>query len=445
MGWKADVRHTFEAGGGQHFESVGRNLPADWIEEALSATGTATIRRRRLPAEQVVWLVIGMAMFRDRSIDEVVAKLDLALPGARATVSRSAIPQARARLGVDPMRWLFERSAGVWASRSASRHLWRGLSIFGLDGTSLRVADSEENRTHFGSKSGGFIKGLSAYPLLRLVVLIALRSRLIAAATFGRYEGTDERTNAGELVAHLPGDSLLIVDHNFFGAALLFQVSAGQNRHWLTVASSRNRWRVVEQIAPNDAVIEMNVSNTMRAAHAELPSTWQMRAISYQRKGFPPRTLLTSLVDPKRFPAEEIVALYHERWEVELAYDEIKTDLLDREETIRSRSVRGVEQEMWGILLAYNLIRLEIEQVAETAKVPPRRIGFVTALHLVRDEWLWCSVASPGAIPKHLVKLRQTMQHFVLPERRSLRSFPRAVKLKISPYPRKRATTTRAP
>ena len=97
------------------FDDVRRHIDREWVEQALQATGTATLRRRRLPAEQVVWLVIGMALLRNRSIEDVVDKLDLALPGQSSTVAKSAIAKARARLGDEPMEWLFKRCAQEWA------------------------------------------------------------------------------------------------------------------------------------------------------------------------------------------------------------------------------------------------------------------------------------------------------------------------------------------
>lgn len=122
-------------------------IPPQWIEEALQATGTATIRRRRLPAEQVLWLVIGMGMMRDRPIAEVVSAFDLSLADAsHSEVAPSAIVQARQRLGEEPVAYLFHRTADKWAFESASAHRWRGLQLFGVDGTTLRVADSDENR-----------------------------------------------------------------------------------------------------------------------------------------------------------------------------------------------------------------------------------------------------------------------------------------------------------
>ena len=138
------------------------------------------------------------------------------------------------------------------------------------------------------------------------------------------------------------------------------------------------------------------------------------------------------------------MALYHERWEIELGYDELKTEMLDREEALRSKSPVAVAQELWGVLLAYNLVRLEMERVAEEAGVEPTRISFVAAYHLVCDEWMWCAVASPGAIPRHLRNLRAKLARLVLPTRRQ-RTYPRAVKVKMSSYLVKRPAHARKP
>ncbi len=153
-----------------------------------------------------------------------------------------------------------------------------------------------------------------------------------------------------------------------------------------------------------------------------------------------PQVLLTSLLDPRRYPAAELVALYHERWEQELSYDELKTELLEREEALRSRRPAAVAQELWGLLLVYNLVRLAMARAAQAAHVAPTRISFIAALHLIRDEWLWCAGATPGAIPRHLCRLRQTLTLFLHPPRRPGRRYPRAVKLKMSGYPRNRCS-----
>ena len=130
-----------------------RRVDPTWIEAALDLTGTATVRRRRLPAEHVVWIVLGMGLFRDRTIEDVVSKLDLALPGG-GTIAKSSVSQARDRLGSEPLKWLFNRCARTWATRSANSHRWRGLALYGIDGTTVRVPDSVESRARFGGQNG---------------------------------------------------------------------------------------------------------------------------------------------------------------------------------------------------------------------------------------------------------------------------------------------------
>lgn len=421
------------------------SIDPEWIEEALLATGTATIRRRRLPGGQVIWLVTGMALQRGRSITDVAASLDIALPGSGGpTAASSAITQARMRLGAEPMAWLFAVSAEHWADTSADRYRWRGLALYGVDGSTLRVADSDENREFFGAANGGH-RGPSGYPLARVVALMVLRSHLLAAAAFGPYS-TGEGTYARQLWQAVPDHSLSIVDRGFFAADVLIPLTrGGSNRHWLTRAKKNQRWRVLQRLGPNDFLVEMNVSPQARKNDPSLPATWTVRAILYQRKGFRPSWLLTSMLDSFAFPADEIVVLYHERWELELGYDEIKTEMLESEESLRSRNPALVQQELWGVLLAYNLIRLEMQRIADEARVPPTRISFVMALHLIWDEWAFSSATgSPGSIPRHLHDLRAKVLRFVLPARRPKRSYPRAVKIKMSNYPRKRRPSTEA-
>jgi hypothetical protein len=169
-----------------------------------------------------------------------------------------------------------------------------------------------------------------------------------------------------------------------------------------------------------------------------LPETYVARAIAYKHpdsKG--QQWLLTSLTQRDEYPASELIELYHERWELEISYDEIKTHMLEREEAIRSRTVVGVNQELWGILLTYNLIRLEMEKVAELVDVAPSRLSFTMSLRMIRNEWVCAANASPGSIPKYLRKLRENIAAFVLPPRRTARRFRREVKLKMSKYPKK--------
>jgi len=420
------------------FENIRERLPVAWIEQALEATGVATLRRRRLPAEQVIWLVLGMALMRDRSIEEVVSKLDLALPATEGTVARSAPSQARARLGSKPIQWLFEHSAQVWASRDAEGQRWHELELYGIDGTALRVPDTPENVAEFGRAQSS--RGESGYPMVRLVAMMVLRSRLMVGIEFGPY-AQDELTSALKLRDAVPDHSLTIVDRAYFSASwLLGLANTGHERHWLTRAKSNLRWEVIQAFSDHDALVEMKVRSKARHKDPTLPATWRMRAVTYRRGNHAPQVLLTSLLDPVRYPAREIVELYHERWEIELAYDEIKTDLLQQELTLRSKTPEMIRQEIWATMLLYNLVRLEMAAVAKVLSVPPNRISFVASFHLIRDEWLWSAVASPGAIPRHLARLRESLKRYLLPLRRPERSYPRAVKIKMSNYARKRPT-----
>jgi hypothetical protein len=340
------------------------------------------------------------------------------------------------------LKWLFERCSKKWAHESARRHAWRGLALYGVDGTTIRVPDSKENRKHFGSQNTRNNE-LSGYPLARVVTLMALRSHILAGAALGPWG--DERPYAEELWPQIPSNSLVLVDRNFLAANILLTYSAEQeNRHFLTRAKSTSKWRSLKKLGRGDELVEFETSREARKQNPDLPRTWTMRAIQYRRPGFKPQTLLTSLVDAIAFPADELRLLYHERWEIELGYDEVKTDMLDRQEAIRSKTPKGVLQELWAIALAYNLVRLEMERIAEEADVAPTRISFIMSLRLIRDEWAWAANSTaPGAIPKNLRNLREELKRFILPPRRSDRTFPRAVKIKMSNYARKRPTTAR--
>lgn len=428
----------------ESFANFARHLDPDWIEEALEATGTATLRRRRLPADQVVWLVIGIALLRDRSIKQVVQQLDLALPAPHGGVAPSSIPKARARLTAEPMKWLFERSGSKWGHESAARHRWRGLSLYGIDGTSFLVADTAANDAAFGRHVAG--GGESSNPMLRLVTLMALRSHLLVAAGFGSFARTSEHALARPLIEHLPPHSLTIVDSLYLTAALLMSIEdPAAHRHWLLPAKTNTRMRVVTKHSETDALVEMDVSDDARSKDPSLPKTWRARAVRYVRPGFPERVLLTSLLDHHAYPEHAVRELYHERWEIELGYDELKTEMLDGAVTLRSKSPDAVAQELWGVLIGFNLVRLEMERIANEVKLPPTRISFVAALHFIRDEMSWSAAStSPGAIPKHLRKLRDTLLRFVLPPRRSARSYPRTIKNDYRRYPRRRKVSPSA-
>jgi len=431
----SDVLATMERFPVENFGGLSKWLDETWLEEGLHATGTSTLRKRRLPAWQVLWLLLGMSMMSGRSVKDAAAHLEVALPrrGAKKEVAPSALVQARQRIGADVVSYVFHRAAEVWGQ--AAVPTWRDLSLFAVDGTTLRVADSDANHTHFGRHYAGIHKTASSHPMLRMVVATNVRTRMFVGAELGPYT-TSELVLAKPLLAALPSNALVILDRLYTGAPQLLLVAAAENRHYLVRAKKNQRWTVERSFAAHDQLIEIIVSDEARAADPTLPKTWRARAITYRTERGQ-HTLLTSLLDPTSYPAHEVVALYRERWEIELAYDEVKTSVLASRIALRSRSVDGVYQETWGLLLAYNLVRREMLEIAREAGVSPSRISFTAALYYVLDEWRWCAISSPGAIPKHLRALRETVGRFILPPRRSNRLYDRVVKRKESSYPRK--------
>lgn len=421
----------------ESFEGLKSKLDIEWIESALAASGVATVRNRKLSVEQVVWLVVGMGLYRDRPIAEIVKMLDLVLPdakGKRRRISKGAIPPARDRLGAEPLRELFATTARHWALASAEQHRWHGLMVLGADGTTLRVADTQENREAFGLP--GSSRGSAAYPQIRAVGLMALRSHLLLDFIFAGY-GVGETTLAAQMLQSVPSQSVTILDRGFVHYHLLHQIwSGGEERHWLVRGKKKLKWTVIKKLGRGDLLVEIEFAPALGKEHPELPPTFRARVVRYHRKGFRPQFLLTSLLDEQKYPAAEIAELYHERWELELGYDEIKTHTLERGEALRSKSPERVKQEVWGLAIAYNLVRHEMEAVAAKCRVAPTRISFRGSLRLIRDLFLWANIDSPGKLPKKICDMRIEMEDLILPPRRSRRRYPRHVKIKMSGYAR---------
>ena len=408
-------------------DRLGEHLPYDWIESAVQVSGVASIRRRRLPAQQVVWLVIALALYRHQSISEVVDELDLALPARDASfVSKSAVAQARQRTGAAPLAWLFRESAHNWVAQDQAQYQFKGFSLFAMDGTTLRTPDSAANRDHFGAPACVHAR-VGSYPQLRAVTLTAIPTHLVRDVEFGPYD-INEMLSAGKLIPRVPGNSITVFDRGFLSAQLLCNLVAGdQNRHFIIPAKSNTCWEVIAG-QPGDQMVRMRVSPQARRKCPELPEFWQARAVlSVDARGRQ-RTLLTSLTDRRRFKPADIVACYKRRWQIETSYHELKQSMLGMELTLRSQTVEGVYQEMWGTLIAYNLIRLEMAKAALEARRTPEDLSFIRAFHTIQYEMTWAAATrSYGKLPALLRRLRERLKQ--LPnEKRPGRSCARAVK-----------------
>lgn len=409
------------------------HLPREWVEQAVRATGTASIRRRRLPAEQVVWLVIALALYRHQSISEVVDDLDLALPNAGAPfVSKSAVAQARQRTGQEPLAWLFAQSAQAWTAQDPAQHAFKGLSLWAMDGTTLRTADSPANREHFGAQSYASGK-VASYPQVRAVSLTAIPTHLVGDIAFGCYD-VNEMRYAKELVPRIPDDSLTVFDKGFFAAEILCGLTMqGKNRHFLIPAKANTCWEVLAG-TDDDAMVRMRISLQARKKCPGLPEYWDARAIRTIDARGRQRVLLTSLTDRRRFRATDLADCYTRRWQIETSYRELKQSMLGMALTLRSKTVEGVYQEIWGALIAYNLIRLEMAKAAVQARLEPTDLSFVRSFHTIQYELMWAaSTRAHGKFPALLQRLRQRLLSTTVEKRRG-RECPRVVRSRPKRY-----------
>ena len=419
------------------FATLSGHIDPQWISLALASTGKASVRKRKLPAEQVVWLVIALALYRHQSVAQVVADLDLVLPDeVNPYIANSALTQARQRLGDEPLEQLFVMCANAWDDRHQPGHSWRGLTCYAIDGSTLRTPDTQDNRAHFGAQE--YATGvLSSYPQLRLLTLTSLSSHLLRGAVFGEYNKNEMRY-AKDLLECIPAHSLTVLDKGFVSAQLLLHIqSGGAARHWLTAAKSNTKWSRLDE-HPTDYRVQMGISPQARKANPQLPQYWQARAIETVSKQGKRRILLTSLMDKKAWPAKEIALQYDRRWQVELSYRELKQEMLGCERTLRSGHPQTIEQEVWGALLAYNLVRLEMAEVAKENGLEATDLSFTMALDYLQFEWKCLASSSPGLLPKHLLRLRQRLADMLVPKQRRGRSCPRVVKLVPARYPVKK-------
>lgn len=424
--------------GPERIERFGASMPQAWIEEALAATGTASIRRRKLPADQVLWLVLGMALFQDRSIRDVADHLGLVLPGdGENSLAPSAVSNARGRLGPEPVEWLFNRVAAHW-SHVGGAPGYGGFSLFAVDGTCIRVQDSDANFEHFGKPGGRGGADDAAYPQLRMACLMNLGTRLLVAARFGPFI-TSEHELAESLWASVPAKSITILDRGFVDYTQFASfINLKQQRHLLVRMRDNTKPEAIEELSDGSLKVNLMPSKKARLATPNMPSKIVGRVIAYQHPDGKACRLFTTLLDPKLYPADELIALYHDRWEIELAYDELKTHMLDRKECLRCKSPDRVAQEVWGLLLTYNLVRREMLLVAASNAVSPNRISFVSSLMWITNFWIMAWRTSPANVPKHLGEFHSKLKVLILPKRRTERRYPRHVKIKMSNFPRNR-------
>lgn len=426
---------------GEHLlaNARGRIDPA-WIDLALRNAGNLSVRRRKLPAVVVVWLVLGACLIAGMAFDEVVRHLGLTPPtrrmGTQTPPTSGAVADARARLGDVVVRELFRITAGHWRSLDDFAHLrFHGLIVLAADGVALRTPDTASNREESGKPSSR--RGEAAYPVVNAVAVVEVATHLIVDIEIGGAR-TSELAMFEPLVGRLPPDSVTILDRNFDSVRHLHLAQTkGGDRHWLARSKGRVGARVLQSLGDGDDLVEITVDREARKKEATLGITFIARRIRYTA-GSTKVTLLTSMLDPIRFPALEIAALYHQRWEIEMTFDDLKTEQRDSGLTLRSKTPAGVRQELYGLLIAHNLVRIEMARVAVLIGVVPTRISFHRALGLVCHHVRNTTAGTPPSKwADREVLLLNELRWLVLPERRTDRHYPRVMKMPVGRYARK--------
>lgn len=418
-------------------------LDPEWIEEALARAGVISIRRRKLPLDVVVWLVIGANLMAGLAFDQVMRHLGLT-PRTRRSFSQTppssgAVADARARLGDEAMREVFATTARHWGAREdMGGDGFHGLMVLAADGFALRTPDTTSNRAEFGKPSSR--RGDAAFPVVQAVVLLQASTHLVLDVELGS-ANSSELARFERLTDRIPGKSITVLDRNFDSAWHLWRVGdEATERHWLARSKGRRNARVLAEHGVGDELIEVQVDRAARAKHPELPASLTMRRIRYTAGGREV-TVVTSLLDPQRFPAEEVARLYHQRWEVEMAIDDMKTEQRDSAWTLRSKTPVGIRQEIYGLLVAHNLVRVEMAVAADALGVEPTRISFHRALLVVVDHLrATVETSPPSKWAEHMGIMRSRLQYLLLPERRSERHYPRQMKMPVGRYARKLPT-----
>lgn len=419
----------------KEFAALSDLLSPELIDECLADTGVVTLRKRRLPMEMMVWAVAGMSLFRSFSMNQLVSHLDIMLPGKRPFVAPSAVVQARQRLGEDVVRLVFEKTRQLWFEKTPLSH-WNGLTLMAVDGTLWRTPDTPENDAAFGRTANEYAQ--SDWPQLRMVCQMEVTSHLLSGVSFGSVSETSEVDLAAQLAGQTQDHSLTILDKGFYALGLLHHWwSSGTEKHWMIPLRKGAQYQVREKLGAGHELVELSLPPQARKKWKDAPPTLTARLISKEING---KTIqiLTSMCDPLRYPKADIVDLYGQRWEIEHGFREMKQHLLQNELTLRSRKPELIRQELWGVVLAYNLLRFMMAQMAYSLKnVEPYQIGFKQAALYLTAQLSILPAVAPGKVPKVMNEILAMAESFVLPARRQ-RHYPRAVKKKPQRYPLRR-------
>ena len=362
-------------------------FPLDKVMAVVAAAGKTNQRQRDLPAHVVMYYVIALTLYMQVSYREVLRCL---LEGVKwllgsewevKVAGKSGISQARTRLGWEPLQQLHDqvvapiavqRTKGAWY-----RH-WRSVS---LDGSTLEVADNQDNEKAFGRPSAS--RGTSAYPQVRFVSLVESGTHVLFGTQMSGYR-VGEITLAHKVLPALKEGMLCLADRNFFGFDLWNKARAsGADLLWRV---KRNlRLPCEERLSDGSYLSTIYRSDKERRRRS---NAVRVRVIEYTLEGVagaePIYRLVTSILDPSQAPAQELAALYHERWEIETTLDELKTHLRGSKIVLRSKTPELVRQEFYGLMMTHFAVRGLMHEAALQDGEDPDRLSFIHAVRVVR-------------------------------------------------------------
>ncbi|MGV9666912.1 IS4 family transposase [Nocardia niigatensis] len=403
-----------------HLGELTQIVSFDLVDAALAATRSVQQRVRALPSRVVVYLLLAGALFEQIGYRQVWARLVSGLDGpAVATPSTSALSQALRRVGPRALRALFELLAGP----AAGALRWRGLLVCAVDGTSMFVPDSAANSAVFGRQTGR-PDAAAGYPMLRLLAVVACGTRTVVDAVFGPYT-TGETAYAPKLLDCLKPGMLLLADRNFAVAALIEKISA--TRAELLIRCKNGRALPSIKHLPDRSWLTRIGPVLVRVVDAEITVRCHHgpRRVGRYR-------LITTLTDEKRYPAAELVRLYHQRWEIETSYFELKSTLLGGR-VLRARTPGGVDQEVYALLITYQALRTAIADTTLATATPADRASFTIAVNTARDQLIHAAAILADTTIDLIGSIGRAVLADPLPPRRT-RTSPRVVKRAISKH-----------
>jgi hypothetical protein len=379
---------------------IAKTFPLERVRSVLAATGKASERERDLPAHVVVYYAIALALYMQSSYREVLRCLLEGLqwlmdPAVAPRVAgNSGISQARTRLGWEPLRRLHDELVKPIAV-AATRGAWyRGWRLVSLDGSTMDVADEQGNEEAFGRP--GASRGSSAYPQFRFVSLVESGTHVLFGTRMGPY-ATSENTLAKDVLGALDSGMLCLADRGFFGFEMWQQALATQAQ-LLWRCKKSMRFACEQRLADGSYLSRTYPSERDRRQQS---NSIPVRVIEYRLQGVadaePIYRLVTSVLDAQQAPADELAALYHERWEIETALDELKTHLRGARIVLRSKTAELVRQEFYGLLMAHFAVRALMHEAALKANVDPDRLSFLHAVRVVRRKLPAFNAIPPSA------------------------------------------------